>query len=52
MNFVRDDDCNWLFSLRSSMYTDIPNEVARFVYSFKTFESDVLIEDARGGFSW
>jgi hypothetical protein len=29
------------------VHADVPNEVAGFVYSFKTFESDVLIEDAK-----
>ena len=43
MNFVRDDDSYWLVGLRSGVYADVPNEVAGFVYSFKTFESDVLI---------
>jgi hypothetical protein len=32
--------------LGTGVYADVPNEVAGFVYSFKTFESDVLIEDA------
>ena len=46
MRFVRDDDSHWLIGLRTGVYADVRDEVAGFVYSFKTFESDILIEDA------
>ena len=44
INFVRDDDSHWLCSIWSSMYTDIPNKVAGFIYGFKMFKSNVLIK--------
>ena len=46
VNFVWDDDSDRLFGLGSGVYADVPNEVAGFVYCFKSFESDILIEDA------
>ena len=45
VNFVRDDDSDRLFGLGTGVNADVPNEITGFVYSFKTFESDVLIEN-------
>ena len=44
---MRNDDSHWLFGFGSGVYADVPNKVAGLVYSFKTFESDVLTKNAK-----